>query len=156
GDVVDVAVVVLVLAVAEGDDQVLRGEVSGRADTAGIVDVDAAVAGVVAEVEDAVAVGVVLVLVRAAVHAAHQWLGGRVVRNRQLAAVQVDLEADVVHRSSVVPPDARVEHRDLHVGPACGDGPGGALRRVRVDDRSAADAVVLPRVGVHAVTGLRR
>ena len=50
---------VVVGAVGEGDQQVLRGEHAGGADAARVAQVDARVAGVVVEVEDAVAVAVV-------------------------------------------------------------------------------------------------
>ena len=173
GDVVDIAVVVAVGPVGEGDDQVLGREhgwdfvvgirlgdipvvrirrahggscaarIGQNEDALGDRRGDAAVARVVAQVEDAVAVGVVLALVGRAVRAAYERGRGRVVRNRELVLIQVDLEPHVVHRPAVLPPDSRVEDRYLDVGAPGGDGPRGVLRGVGVDDEPAADAEVL-------------
>src|SRR5207302_7192848 len=74
------------------------------------------------------------------------------LREGQLALVQRDLGAQVLHRAVVVPLDARVEHRDRHVGPAGGGLPGGRVagRRGGVHHVRAANAVELVRVAGEA------
>ena len=81
---------------------------------------DARVVRVVGDVEHAVVVQVVGIGIQERAGGRRLRLGvpGGVARQRQLAAVEVDLAREVVHRAGVVPPDARVEHGDQHVGPA--------------------------------------
>ncbi len=153
-DVVDVAVVVVVDAVAEGDQHILGLEHAGRTDALRAVGLHAVVAGVVAQVEDAVAVEIPGAVVRVGA-------GGRAVlavdvrgresvvaRFRNLALVDAGLEAHVVHDAGVVPLDPRVEHRDRHVGAPGGRHEGGADRRIVVDDVGAANPAELDRVAV--------
>ena len=127
GDVVRVAVVVVVelpacgadaevvvrdLAVPERLDQVLTGDLAARS----LRDVrDARVVLEVVDVDHAVAVEV-----EAAERGVRVGVTGRVLRQRQLAGVEVDLVA----QASAVPPDARVEDRDRGPAVATGELPG--------------------------------
>ena len=143
GDVVDIAVAVPVGAVAEGDGDVLGREHAGGAGPARVAQVDAAVAGVVLEVEDPVAVGVVGVLVARAVDARNQRRTA-VVGHRELALIEPDLVAQVVDQPRVVPLHAGIEFGDGHVGPAGGHGPGRVRGGARVEDARPAHAIELP------------
>jgi hypothetical protein len=145
-DVVGVAVGVGVVAVREGDQEVLRREHVRRARAARVGLVHAVVAGEVAEVEDVVAVRVVGGRVGGAVDARDQ-RRARGVGRGQLLGVQARLEAQVLHRAGVVPLDAGVEHGDRHVRAAGCDHPAGLHGVVGVDQVRAADAVQLSGVG---------
>ena len=142
GDVVGVAVVVLVDPVAERVDQVLP------VDEVVVVDVDdARVVRVVLYVEHAVVVDVVVLPVRAA--RAHARRTG--AWDRQLAEVEVHLVLDL----GPAPDDAGVGDRDDRVGPAGRDLPrvvrAGALHaeqllRVVLDQRVVVGIARLRRV----------
>ncbi len=119
GDVVHVAVAVAVHSVAERRDQVL-----GIEKPVAVAVADARVGGVVGDVEDAVVVEVVRIGVLEGAGQLGLRVAGGVLGQRQLAAVEPDLAAQVRHGARVVPLDARVEHGDGHVGPPGGDLPG--------------------------------
>ena len=143
GDVVHVAVVVVVAPVGEGLDQVLRVE-----QAVAVAVAHARVARVVLHVEDAVAVLVVR---------------PRALRPGQLTAVDEELVDQVGER--LLPADPGVEHRDADVGTAGGDLPGlvharaahaEQLLRARVDRRLAGLARAQLPVVVEVVRELRR
>ncbi len=164
GDVVGVAVVVVVAVVGEHPDEVARVDDAvavgvvvlphGVAAHAGVAghDIaraagDAGVAHVVLHVDHAVAVGVV---------------GRGAHGHRELAGVQRDLVDEV----GVVPVDARVEHRDHHPGVADGEPPravevvarpDGDLRGAKArhhEGRAGDEAPLVPLPLVARVVGL--
>ena len=152
GDVVDVTVRVGVAGVGERGDQVGAVEqvVGLLIATRGI---DPRVAGEVAHVERAVAVGVVGAGEGRARGAAADRVGAVGLRLREFGAVQVDL----LDQLPVLPPDAGIEDRDDRVGVAGRVLPGGvgpdpcdlgALRVARRDVRCAALGVELRAIRV--------
>ena len=151
--VVDEPVRVVVIAVAERDQDVLRVEQVGRphAEPASLrgVALHARVAGEVDHVEHAVPVRVVLRRVGGAVLAAFERSRAVRVRRRHLAPGDARLAAQVEHRAAVVPLDARVEDGDGDVGTAGRGCPREVVvRRGGVDQVSAAHPVQLAGVGV--------
>ena len=139
---------------------------AGRGRPGGGVDLDPRIAGVVGDVEDAVAVGVVGVGQPAQVSPPGSGSSGvraGVVGHLGLAPGDPGLAAQVDHRGPVVPLDPRVEHGDRHVG-ASGRGLPSGLRRVlgvgEVRATHAAEleraVVVLHDQGVGRRSGVRR
>ena len=153
-EVVDVAVAVVVDPVAERDQQVLRLEHPRRPDALRRVRLDPVVAGVVDQVEDAVAVQVPLAGVAVGTAAAAILAGlvrrrePVVARLRRLAGADPRLLAEIAHRAGVVPLDPRVEDRDRHVGTAGRRPEGGLGSGIGVDDVGAADAAELDRARI--------